>query len=116
MAEHPLDAVALTVKPLAVADRLGAVQFRRDDGANAALFEVVADRIGIIRLVGDEGAWRLAGAATTAAWGWATRELLPPVGIRTPSSGAGEMTSTAFGRTQTMLARWRTCSHLFRPN
>src|ERR1700756_1566382 len=58
MAEHPLDAVALTVKPLAVADRIGAVRFWRDDGANAALFEVVADRIGIIRRVGDEGAWR----------------------------------------------------------
>src|SRR5262249_52809625 len=55
MAEHPLDAVALTVKPLAVADRLGAVRFRRDDGANAALLEVIADRIGIIGLVGDEG-------------------------------------------------------------
>jgi hypothetical protein len=38
-----LDAVALTVKPLAVADRLGAVGFRRDDGANAALLEVVAE-------------------------------------------------------------------------
>ena len=58
MAEHSLDAVALKVKPLAVADRLGAVRFRRDDGANAALFEVVADRIGIIGLVGDEGSWR----------------------------------------------------------
>jgi hypothetical protein len=59
VAEHPLDAVALTVKLLAVADRLGAVRFRWDDGANAALLEVVADRIGIIGLVGDEGAWRL---------------------------------------------------------
>jgi hypothetical protein len=58
VAEHPLDAVALTVKPLAVADRLGAVGFWRGDGANAALFEVIADRIGIISLVGDEGAWR----------------------------------------------------------
>src|SRR5215475_8529261 len=42
MAEHPLDAVALTIKPLVVADRLGAVRFRRDDSANAALREVVA--------------------------------------------------------------------------
>ena len=58
MAEHPLDAVALTIKPLVVADRRGAVRFRRDDGANAALREVVADRIGIICLVGDEGSWR----------------------------------------------------------
>src|SRR6516165_5880278 len=58
MAEHPLYAVALTIKPLVVADRLGAVRFRRDDGANAALLEVVADRIGIIGLVGDEGVWR----------------------------------------------------------
>ena len=59
VAEPPLDAVALTIKPLVVvADRLGAVRFRRDDGANAALREVVADRIGIICLVGDEGSWR----------------------------------------------------------
>jgi hypothetical protein len=58
VAEHPLDAVVLTVKPLAVADRLGAVRFRRDDGANPALLEVVADRIAIIGLVGDEGVWR----------------------------------------------------------
>jgi hypothetical protein len=58
MAEHPLDAVALTVKPLFEADRLGAVLSWRDDGANAALLEVVADRIGIIGLVGDEGYWR----------------------------------------------------------
>jgi len=36
VAEHPLDAVALTVKPLVVADRLGAVGLRWDDGANAA--------------------------------------------------------------------------------
>ena len=35
--------------------RLGAVGLRWDDGANAALLEVVADRIGIIGLVGDEG-------------------------------------------------------------
>src|SRR5262249_52685430 len=37
---------------------LGAVGLRWDDGANAALLEVVADRIGIIGLVGDEGSWR----------------------------------------------------------
>jgi hypothetical protein len=58
VAEHPLDAVALTVKPLVVADHLGAVRSWRDDGANASLLEVVADRIGIIGLVGDEGYWR----------------------------------------------------------
>ena len=59
VAEHPLDAVALTVEMLAVADRLGAVRFRRDDGANAALLEITTDRIGIIGFVGDEGARRL---------------------------------------------------------
>src|SRR5262249_35159369 len=58
MTEHPLDAVALTIKPLVVAARLGAVGFGRDDGANTALLEVTADRIGIIGLVGDEGVWR----------------------------------------------------------
>jgi hypothetical protein len=58
VAEHPLDTVALTIKTLAVADRLGAVRFRRDDGANAALFEVVTDSIGIIGLVGEESARR----------------------------------------------------------
>jgi hypothetical protein len=42
MAEHPLDAVALTVKPLVVAVVL--VGLRWDDGA-------------IIGLVGDEGVW-----------------------------------------------------------
>jgi len=58
VAERPLDAVALTVKPLVVADRVGAVRSWRDDGANATLREVVADRIRIIGLVGDEGSWR----------------------------------------------------------
>ena len=47
MAEHPLDAVALTVKPLVVADRLGAVRFRWDDRANTALLEAVADCISV---------------------------------------------------------------------
>jgi hypothetical protein len=55
---RPLEAVALTVKPLVVADRLGAVRSWRYDGANATLLEVVADRNGIIGLVGDEGSWR----------------------------------------------------------
>jgi hypothetical protein len=52
--EHPLDAVVLTIKPLIVADRLGAVRFRRDAGANTPLLEIVADRIGIMGLVRDE--------------------------------------------------------------
>ena len=52
MAEHLLDAVALTIKPLVVADRLGAIRFRRNDGGNTPLLEIVADRIGIIGLVG----------------------------------------------------------------
>jgi len=43
VAERPLDAVALTIKPLVVADRLGAVRSWRDDGANASLLEVAAD-------------------------------------------------------------------------
>ena len=58
MPERPLDAVALTVKPLVVTDRRGAVRSWRDDDANASLLEVVADRIGIIGPVGDEGSWR----------------------------------------------------------
>jgi hypothetical protein len=45
VAEHPLDGVALTVKPLAVADRVAAVRFRRDDDANAALLEELQKKV-----------------------------------------------------------------------
>jgi hypothetical protein len=55
VAERALDAIALPVKPFAVADRVGAVRLRRDDGANTALLEVIADRIRIIGFIGYKG-------------------------------------------------------------
>ena len=55
MAEYPLNAVALTVETLAVADRLGAVRLRRDDRFDPAFLQVIADSVSVISLVGDEG-------------------------------------------------------------
>ena len=54
MADYALDAVALAVEALVVADRRFAVRFGRDDGLDAALLEIVADRVSIVGLVGDE--------------------------------------------------------------
>lgn len=54
VAEHPFDAVALAVKAFAVADRCGAVGFRRDDGFDAALFQVGSDRVSVVGLIGEK--------------------------------------------------------------
>ena len=54
MAEHPFDAVALAVKAFAVADRCGAVGFRRDDGFDPALFQVGSDRVSVVGLIGEK--------------------------------------------------------------
>ena len=54
MAEHPFDAVALAVEAFAVADRCGAVGFRRDDGFDPALFQVGSDRVGVVGLIGEK--------------------------------------------------------------
>lgn len=59
MAEHALDAIALTVKALAVADRLHAVGFRRDDRLNPTLLQVSSDRVGVIGLIGKKSLRRL---------------------------------------------------------
>jgi hypothetical protein len=42
VSDHAFDAVALTIKALAVADFSGAVGFRRDNGFDAALLEIAA--------------------------------------------------------------------------
>ena len=57
--EHPLDAVALAVEALAVADRCGAVGFRRNDGFDTALLQIGADRVGVVSLVGEKRIRRL---------------------------------------------------------
>jgi transposase len=54
VAEHAFDAIALTVEALAVADRFRAVGFRRDDGLDPALLQVVSDRIGVVSLIGKK--------------------------------------------------------------
>jgi hypothetical protein len=54
VAEHPFDAVALAVKAFAVADRCGAVGFRRDDGFDPALFQVGSDRVSVVGLIGEK--------------------------------------------------------------
>lgn len=59
MAEHALDAVALTVEALAVTDRLGAIGFWRDDGFDPSLLQVFSDRVGVVSLVGKKSLGRL---------------------------------------------------------
>ena len=54
MAEHPFHAVALAIKAFVVADRCGAVGFRRDDGFDPALFQVGSDRVSVVGLVGEK--------------------------------------------------------------
>jgi len=54
MPEGPLDAVALFVVALVPADREDPVGAWRDDGADAALLEIVADEIGVVALVGEQ--------------------------------------------------------------
>lgn len=61
MTEDALDAVSLSVEALAVADRLGAVGFRRDDGLDPALLQIGSDRVGIVGLVSEKGGWLLLG-------------------------------------------------------
>lgn len=57
--DHPLDAMALAIEPLAVVDGGNAVGFRRDDGFDPALLQVGADRIDVVSLVGEKSIWRL---------------------------------------------------------
>lgn len=59
MAQHTLDAIALTIKSLAVADRLCAVGFRRNDRFDPALLQVIADRVGVVSLIGKKSLRRL---------------------------------------------------------
>jgi hypothetical protein len=54
-----LDAVALAVEPLVVADHSLAVRLWRNDRTDAAPFEVITNGIGIVSLVGDECIRRL---------------------------------------------------------
>ena len=53
--EHALDAVALAIESLVVADRCLAVRSRRDDQFDAAPLEVVTDGVGFVAFVGEEG-------------------------------------------------------------
>ena len=55
------DAVALAIETFAVANRRGAVRFRRDDSLDATLLEVITDCIGIVGLVGKQCVRRLLG-------------------------------------------------------
>ena len=73
--EHPLNAVALTVEALAVADRRSAVGFRRDDGFDPALLQVGADRVGVIGLVGEESIRRLLGKIDQRVVAFAVRRF-----------------------------------------
>src|SRR5262249_33683066 len=75
MAEHPLDAVALTIKPLVVADRLGAVRFRRDDGLDTALLQIGSDRVGVVSPVSEKSGRLLLGQIDQRVVALAIRRL-----------------------------------------
>ena len=73
--EYALDAVALAVEALAVADRFDAVGFRRDDGFDPARLQVGSDRVGVVGLVGKEGIGRLLGQIDQRIVGFAVRRF-----------------------------------------
>jgi hypothetical protein len=75
MAEHALDAIALSIEALAVGDIDGAVRLRRDDGLDPAPFQVVSDGIGIVGLVGEQGLGCLLGQVDQRFVGLAVRCL-----------------------------------------
>src|SRR5262249_62012231 len=75
MAEHPLDAVALTIKPLVVADRLGAVRFRRDDGLDTALLQIGSGRGGVGSPVSEKSGRLLLGQIDQRVVALAIRRL-----------------------------------------
>src|SRR6266702_1905855 len=54
MADHALDAIALSVDPLVPANDGLAVGFWRDDVSNAVGFQLGSDGVGVVALVGKE--------------------------------------------------------------
>lgn len=54
MTEHALDAVALAVEFLVVADCFLAVRFGRNDGRDTALLEIGVDGIAVVNLIGKQ--------------------------------------------------------------
>jgi hypothetical protein len=61
MADHALDAVALSIEPLVVANDRLAMGPWRDDGLDAPILEVGTDSVGIVGFVSDERLGRLLG-------------------------------------------------------
>jgi hypothetical protein len=75
VAEHPFDTVALTVEALAVADRCGAVGFRRNDGIDSALLQVGSDRVSVVGLIGEKSTRRLLRKIDQRIVGFAVRRF-----------------------------------------
>lgn len=75
VAEHPLDAVALAIETLAVADRCNAVGFRRDDGFDPARLQVGPDGVGVVGLISEKGIRRLLGKIDQSIVGFAVRRF-----------------------------------------
>jgi hypothetical protein len=73
--DHALDAVALAVEALAIADCGRAVRFRRDDCLDAAALEIAADGIGIVGLIGKKRIRRLLRQIDQRVVGLAVRRL-----------------------------------------
>lgn len=55
MAEHPLDAVSLTVEALVLSDRRFAIGLWWNDGFDAAPLQIGSDRVGIVGPVSEKG-------------------------------------------------------------
>jgi hypothetical protein len=75
MAEDALDAVSLAVEAFAVANRLGAVGFRRDDGLDPTSLQVIAYGIGVVGLVGKKSGRLLLGQIDQRVVALAVRRL-----------------------------------------
>jgi hypothetical protein len=93
MTEHPLDAIALTIEVLAVADGCFTVRFRRDNGLDPTLLQIASDRISVVGLVGEKGTRRLFGQINQRLVGFTIRRF---------AGGEVEGDRTASGITDTM--------------
>jgi hypothetical protein len=82
-----LDAVALAVEALVVADRRFAVRFGRDDGRDATLLEIVADRAGIVALSAMSASGFCSGSLISESYVWHRRFTRRKLQSNGPASG-----------------------------
>lgn len=75
MPEDTLDAIALSIEALVVADHDLPVRLRRDDGLDAAPFQIGPDGVGIVGFVGKQRLGFLFGQIDQIVIGFAVRRF-----------------------------------------